>query len=439
MSDVYPINLVDAWHSDDLHIYNTKESSGLLNFRFEFSRLKDSSGGLQAEVTVYMEYNVDKEAPPKRIFGPVQQNLLASSWERQILQPLDRRAPEYGWQEILSELIPTTIEKHRGVLHVTTSYEWEQDEGANPFLLEPFIAAAGVTVLFGPGGTGKSTLAVGMALSIMTGENVLGDAVNRIGPVLWVDYEADEDEVMEREVAYRRTLGMEKTPYPLHYLKIRAKFVNAASTIRRHLHDTGSVLVVVDSVANARRGDAFGPEDTVHMFAVMGGLGVPVLAIDHMTKDASKKGDMSGPYGTVFTSNEARLTWAVMEAEMSSTPERVQLNMKMAKQNRFKSRPPRGVVLGYTSFPTGIVKAIEVIENEGVWENGLTTTQRVLRVFRQKPDQWFMIHEIALEGESGTKATEKEVKRLYDEGLVERKKLDGRGGPMGYRERAVGS
>ena len=111
----------------------------------------------------------------------------------------------------------------------------------------------------------------------------------------------------------------------------------------------------------------------------------------------------------------------------------------MAKQNRFKSRPPRGVVLGYTSFPTGIVKAIEVIENEGVWENGLTTTQRVLRVFRQKPDQWFMIHEIALEGESGTKATEKEVKRLYDEGLVERKKLDGRGGPMGYRERAVGS
>jgi len=431
-----PIGVVEAFHSIDLHIYNCVEAIGAFEFTFEFARLKDSSGTLTAEVTVYAQSVTQPDLPPKRLLGPMVQNLLAGTWERNVSQALEKRLGGYDWWGILTEIIPTTIEQHRGMQRVTDNHEWEQEEGHNPFLLNPFVAASGVTVLFGPGGTGKSTLAVAMALSIMTGEPVIGDSVNRIGPVLWLDYEADENEVMERELALRRGIGMgdKETPYKLHYMKVGSKFVNSVSPIRRQLRETDAVLLVVDSVANARRGDAFGPEDTVHMFAVMGSLGVPVLAIDHMTKKAASDGDMSSPYGTVFTSNEARLTWGVTESEEASTLDDKQLNMVMAKQNRFRGGRPRGLILGYESFPTGIVKTLTIIENEGVWENGLTITQRVLRVLRDQPMKWHMVHEITDRSEANSKTVEKEVKRLFDEGLIERKKLEGQGGPLGYRE-----
>ena len=438
MSDtnLIPVAVVEAFHSIDLHIYECVESIGAFEFRFEFARLKDSSGTLTAEVTVYAQSRTREDEPPKRLLGPMVQNLLAGTWERNVAGALSKKLDSYDWSGILTEIIPTTIEKYRGMVDADRSGAWEQVEGDNPFLLKPFVAANGVTVLFGPGGTGKSTLAVAMALSIMTGEPVLGDEVNRIGPVLWLDYEADKTEVFERELALRRGLGVgdKATPYELHYMKVGAKFIDAVSVIRRQLHETEAILLIVDSIANARRGDAFGPEDTVHMFAVMGSLGIPVLAIDHMTKKAAEAGDMSSPYGTVFTSNEARLTWGVTEAEQGSTPDDKQLNMTMAKQNRFRGGRPRGLILGYESFPTGIVKALSITENEGVWDNGLTTHQRILRVLRDNPEQWYLTHEIVDRSESNLKSVQKELKQLVDDGVLETKQLEGRGNPFGYRE-----
>ena len=436
MSDtnLTPIGVVEAFHSIDLHIYECVEGLGAWEFRFEFARMRDSSGTLTAEVTVYAESKTNPDLPNKRLLGPMVQNLLAGTWERNIAQALDKRLGGYDWSGRLTEIIPKTVEQHRGLQDVDHTHDWEQIEGDNPFLLKPFIAANGVTVLFGPGGTGKSTLAVALALSIITGDAVMGDEVNQIGPVLWLDYEADVNEVFERELALRRGLGIGETPYPLHYMRVGSKFVNSTSTIRHQLRETNAVLLIVDSIANARRGDAFGPEDTVNMFAVMGSLGVPVLAIDHMSAEAAAKSDFTKPYGTVFTSNEARLTWGVVEAEMSSTPEDKQLNLKMAKQNRFKGGQPRGLVLSYESFPTGIVKVLRLTENEGVWADGITVLQRVLRVLRENPEQWYMIHEIVDRSEAGQKSVEKEVKRLHEEGLIERKQLEGRGKPFAYRE-----
>ena len=439
MSDtnLTPIGVVEAFHSIDLHIYDCFEAIGAFEFRIEFARLRDASGTLTAEVTVYAQSITNTDLPPKRLLGPMTQNLLAGTWERNVAQALEKRLGGYDWSGIFTEIIPTTIEKHRGMQDVEYTSSWEQQETNHPYLLKPFVAASGVTVLFGPGGTGKSTLAVAMALSVMTGEPVIGDAVNRIGPVLWVDYEAEVDEVFERELALRRGLGIadKNTPYEMTYIKVGAKFTDSASVIRRQIHETDAVLMVVDSVANARRGDAFGPEATVHMFAVMGSMGIPVLAIDHMSAEAAAKSDFTKPYGTVFTSNEARLTWGVIEAEMGSTPDDKQLNMVMSKQNRFKGGNPRGLVLSYESFPTGIVKVLTITENEGVWADGMTVLQRVLKVLRGAPEQWFMTHEIVDRSESNLKSVQKELKRLVEDEVIETKQLEGRGNPYGYREK----
>ena len=82
MSDtnLIPIAVVEAFHSIDLHIYECIEAIGAFEFRFEFARLKNVSGTLTAEVTVYGQSITKPDDPPKRLLGPMAQNLLAGTW-----------------------------------------------------------------------------------------------------------------------------------------------------------------------------------------------------------------------------------------------------------------------------------------------------------------------------------------------------------------------
>ena len=112
MSDtnLIPVAVVEAFHSIDLHIYECIESIGAFEFRFEFARLRNSSGTLTAEVTVYGQSITQPDLPPKRLLGPMVQNLLAGTWQRNVAGALEDQLSGYDWKGILTEIIPTTIE-----------------------------------------------------------------------------------------------------------------------------------------------------------------------------------------------------------------------------------------------------------------------------------------------------------------------------------------
>ena len=431
------ITLDDAWHSPDLHIYQATEAAGLLTFRFEFSRLKSSGSALHAEVVVYMDINGMAEGPPptRRIVGPVSVNLLAGTWAKSngllgMLTPLQ----ELDWLDLLQEIIPTTIDQHRGLSDVSSNLTWVQDENAQPYLIQPFVAAAGVTVLFGPGGTGKSTLAAALALTVMSGETIMGDFVHDTGPVLWVDYEADENEPYSRELAFRRFKGMDIAEHEMRYVKPISKFTDSMPSIRRVVHDMGAKLVVVDSIANARRGDANGAEDTVALFSVMGQMGVPVLAIDHMSADAAAKQDLTKPYGSVFTTNGARMTWGVVPNETLSTHESKFLNMAMAKVNVVAGKIERGVRLNYYSFDSGLVKALELVESEPKWQSDeISTEAKLLQVLGRYGDEYVNVRRLADEAMVPPSSAARVLGDLLDVNEVVRKKLGGSGDPWGYK------
>ena len=436
-----PLYVTDAWHNYDVHIYQTEEKgTGLTGYRFEFGRMKSGSRGLTAEVKVYQTYNGQKGDPaPSHIYGPVEFNLLAGTWRNKggIVGALSDGLPEFEWLDVLQSIISTTIDKFRGSMEQAASSEYEQDESSHPYLLTPFIMESGVTVLFGPGGTGKSTLALGMAMSITSGIAYVGDMVHRVGPVLWVDYEANHKEVFDRQVAVLRASGHDHPPYDIHYRKYGAKFADIASDIRHAINELHPVLIVVDSVANARLGDANAAEATVAMFAVMNTLQVPVLAIDHMSAEAASKQDFTKPYGSVYTTNEARATWGVMLNESASTPEIRQLNMKMSKQNVIRQAEPRGIVMRYESFETGKIRTLEFKENAGIWDaefNPLSNSERIVRVFKEHGDQYLTKRQIESGSEMGESTVYRTVKSMEAGGLVVKKKLsDNQGGLWGYK------
>lgn len=186
--------------------------------------------------------------------------------------------------------------------------------GAETYRMDPLLPLGEATILYGEGGTGKSTMAAAVAVSVQTGVAVLEGFIPRKAPVLYLDWEAGAISLNRRirgvatgahvpsvvQVDYRNC----RRSGPLH------TFAEAlAATIDKE----GYGLVVIDSVGmaaglGAEGGDA--NESTLRLFQAIGFLGTTVLCIDHVAKaDADDERKRARPYGSIYKTNLARATW----------------------------------------------------------------------------------------------------------------------------------
>ena len=105
MSDGVSLYVKDAWHSYDMHTYQTeRQPEGLTGYLFEFARMRSSSRGLTAEVKVFQTYNgTETVDAPTQMYGPVEFNLLSGSWRNKagIVGALQHGLPEFEWLDIL--------------------------------------------------------------------------------------------------------------------------------------------------------------------------------------------------------------------------------------------------------------------------------------------------------------------------------------------------
>jgi AAA domain len=182
------------------------------------------------------------------------------------------------------------------------------------YRLDPLLPINQTAILFGDGGTGKSTLAAAIAVAVEYGVAVIKGWAPRRAPALYLDWEAGEESLNRRvwavgrgahipgqvEITYRdcRQMG------PLHTF---------AESVAAEVDQHGFGLVVVDSAGMAGGlgsdgGDA--NESSLRLFQAIGFLGTTVLVIDHVNKvDADDERRTARPYGSIYKSNLARATW----------------------------------------------------------------------------------------------------------------------------------
>lgn len=182
------------------------------------------------------------------------------------------------------------------------------------YRLAPVLPQDQVTILYGDGGTGKSTLAVAMAVSTQEGVAVVEHWIPRKAPVLYLDWEAG------RASINRRVRGIAVGAHiprlvTIDYMNCRKRGAlhTFAEDVSRLIDLEGYGLVVVDSVGMAsgavgEGGDA--NESAIRLFTAFGYLGTTVLAIDHVNRaDADTTTKRSRPYGSIYKSNLARATY----------------------------------------------------------------------------------------------------------------------------------
>lgn len=219
------------------------------------------------------------------------------------------------------------------------------DDAALPeYLVDPIIPLQRPTLIFGPPGAHKSTVAAAVAVAVGTGENILGWRP-RVGPVLVLDWETDRDEWRRRIGQLARGAG---ASHPDHFYRRCAQpLYQMIESVAAFVQREEVRLVIVDSVGPALGADRDGGdanETTLRLFAALRAIGTTSLLIDQVkgeNTDNERTGH-SRPYGSVFKTFEAR---SVFELRCEEQPEqhRAELLLKQVKVNESSRLADQGI------------------------------------------------------------------------------------------------
>lgn len=201
--------------------------------------------------------------------------------------------------------------------------------------VEGWVPDAGVTLLYGDGGHGKSILALYLGACIAVGKSFLNLPV-KSGKVLFLDFETESEE--QAYQLRRIARGWEWTSLPpILYHRGEAPIAESGPELR-YLCDQHSIdFVIVDSLgyAGAASNDA---EPVVTVYRVLRTLARPVLAVHHVSKSNS---DERTPFGSIYHRNSARSCIELRRVQ-EHDEEGLHLGLFHTKINRSRPQAPLG-------------------------------------------------------------------------------------------------
>lgn len=244
-------------------------------------------------------------------------NLSGSDARGRLAKTLAARAnlgDSIDWLDVLEDFCRRVLGAEREGEPVTKVGAAPIALGAETYRLDPLLPLGEAAILYGDGGTGKSTLAAALGVSVQTGVAIIEGFLPRKAPVLYLDWEAGAASLNRRVrgvAAGAHIPGVVTIDYrncrrsgPLHTF---------AESLAADVDREGYGLVVVDSAGMAaglgtEGGDA--NEVAIRLFTAIGFLRTTVLVVDHVNKaDAADEHRKTRPYGSVYKGLLARATW----------------------------------------------------------------------------------------------------------------------------------
>ena len=292
-------------------------------------------GGIQCELTIETA-----AMPHPGVLYSGNFNLLTSN---KALANTLRERQNIDWDGILVQVAAVSKKRYREGDPLIDLAEVEPSQRSR-WLMRGFVEdTTRPTLIAAGGGTGKSTIGVAAAATVATGIPFLGIEPQRQCSVLYMDWEADAEIHAERLQALWRGIGRDGAfpPGLVYYQRQLASLHESVATIRRRIAEEAIGFAVLDSVGMARGDDPNSAEATIRMFAANRKLGIPVLAIDHMSKEVLSKKTRATAIGSVYTENSVCRVWVMKGAEQPDGS--IGLSLEDVKRNN----TPRQRTLAY--------------------------------------------------------------------------------------------
>jgi hypothetical protein len=281
-------------------------------------RLKRSGQELQGELRISVNWD-----GIKTVDGQLHQarfNVSSVAARSSLIKHLKNRTDntpfsDMDWGDALEHLC-TYVLDHERQGEPLISMDGPVPERKSKYDVKPILPHGVVTILYAPGGVGKSVFATAVALSIAKGMEIIPGLAPQVkGPVLYIDYETDAYTVQER-VNFIANGHDFKPTKDFYYRRSARPLADDAEELSRIVEEKGIKFAVVDSCgpamgASTDRGDA--SDTTNRLFSALRLMNCTVLIVDHVSKDQmrNRKGEVVGsmPYGSVYKVNLARATW----------------------------------------------------------------------------------------------------------------------------------
>lgn len=335
-----------------------------------FQRLSENARGVSAELTITVGH--------LELLGDTDIGLKSDSSRDKLARSLSRSAIHIPWKRLLERACAAVLKRHR---HGEPIIELEpRDSIHTPFVLNPIVYRGHQTLIFAPGGSYKSYLALYIALLAMAGQRQNGVAAIQTN-VLYLDWELDQDTVGARlkalhvghpELASCRPYYRRCTQ-PLHLDAAQL----AAEVAQRHIG-----LVIVDSAALACGGDLHSPESAIKLQQTLRRIGCASIVLAHVSKSTVEGQDKSA-YGTVFFRELARNVWELSRPEGC---DRVVLSQTgtSCKNSFGPKQGPLGFALLFSHDQVKVSSFNPADENESGFEDKLPLRDRMQHLLSDK-------------------------------------------------------
>ncbi|MEM1684355.1 MAG: AAA family ATPase [Nanopusillaceae archaeon] len=357
--------------------YTLSTRGGIYNLVFSdphginvrFTRVVEDSDGIHADMTILSAHS------PKPYILQTRLNLMSSRTRAQLARLLNERYPigEMVWLSVVEAACLAVVNAYRSptrFIHLGSS-------PASPvsYVIRPLIVQGEPTVIFGPGGSGKSYLALLCSVLVATGSALPGLLSSEIrGPVLYVDWESSEAELKRRLNAICSSLGFNTGEVPVYYLHGNGPFPGNEQ-IADAIVELDPVLVVVDSLGLAAGGPLNDPHTPVCFYRAVRQLEANVLVLAHTPKHIDDR--VATIFGSAYFSYLARSVW---EVQCTNADQRMLVNLFHRKFNLGKLHEPISI-----EFNFGERLVIQPAQPPAMADEHETTLDRILKVLDSAP------------------------------------------------------
>jgi hypothetical protein len=195
-------------------------------------------------------------------------------------------------------------QEQAGPVVIQTTAQFVQEWAPKPFVLKPVLEQGRLYTATGKTGTGKTAIALLIALHIARGAELAGRRVKQCD-VLFLAGENHED-VRTRWLTMLKIEGIDPNSVGVHFVGGRFSIEGHFDVVKAHLEKHATGLVIVDTLQAFFDGDDSNSNEQMkalaHVLRRISSLGPAVLVPAHPTKSATK--DNNVPYGGGALLNE---------------------------------------------------------------------------------------------------------------------------------------
>lgn len=303
------------------NVYVVKWSEGV---EITFQRLYDHRDyHVDAEITV-----VDVEELNPRLIGPVRSS-ITKTW-RAMVHDLEEVSEREDWRQRLRQASQLVLERHRTGAPVVALGDYDPPEPTSE-ILEGVIWEGMPTLVYGPGGIGKSIIGLNILSSIHTGRAMAGLEAKQSNSLI-LDWETSDRQTWWRNAEILRANDISPNSWEdpqapdsgrtgmVFYRFMHGPLADDVEYLRQQIAEKNIGTICVDSAGPACGGEPESAAPTLKFFESLRMLTdhdkpLQSLIIAHVTHAARAGTVKSSPFGSVYWQNIPRQVFELQSAQ----------------------------------------------------------------------------------------------------------------------------